>query len=308
MDADSYRASFATALDLYDAMRPRSLQQELGVSSVGLCSAQAQFMLSGVTPTDAPGGRQALMGSAVHDVIAQARAEYNPKLLIEHELEVLMPSGVKLVGHADEIDREEPSVTDLKTLVAGADMVALRRNGATEQQRFQRHLYYFGALQAGLVPENGIVRNVWVDRSGQDPDPFVEQEPFSMDVVHHADQWLSSVAFAAEHGEEPYREKHYEWCARFCRWFSYCRAGEGGPEYTITDVELITAAETARVGREMEKQGKALLDSAKRVLEVLQPEPGGDVAAYAAGDTRVRWSWVNKQSGGHYVLHLDAIA
>jgi hypothetical protein len=288
-------------------MRPRTLQKGLGVSSVGLCAAQAQFMLQGVPETDAPSGRQAFMGSAIHDAIAKARAAYNAKLLIERELDLLMPSGVVLRGHADEIDRDEPSVTDLKTLVAGADMVALRRNGATEQQRYQRHLYYYGAMQAGLVPAQGIVRNVWLDRSGQDPEPFVEQEPFDMAVVEQADAWLSDVAYAAEHNEEPLREKHYDWCKRFCRYFSHCRADEMDAELVITDPEIITAAETAFVGRKMEKDGKALLESGRRVLSVLEPDPGGDVAAYIAGGVRVRYSWVNRQSGGSFTLHLDPV-
>lgn len=307
MGPDDYAASFTTALDLMDALRPRTQQKALGVSSVGLCHAQAQWVMTGVEPTDAPAGRQAFMGSAIHTVIAGARGVYNSKLLIEEHFPVTLPSGYVLPGHADEIDPDEPSVTDYKTVTADVDMVALRRNGANEQQRFQRHLYALGAIQAGLVPEEGlIVRNVWVDRSGQSAEPFVEQEPFSRDVIDRADLWLADVVWSAANGEDPLRDKHYDWCQRFCKFFSHCRINTQ-PDLIITDTELVEAAKLARLGREMKKEGAALEESGKGKLEILKPDPGGDVVAYVCGDTRVRYSWVNKATGGHFTLHLDAV-
>lgn len=307
MDADDYAASMVASLTVWDATRPRSLQQAMGVSSVGLCRAQALWMIMETPPTDAPEGRQALMGTAVHAVITAARAAYDPSLVLDRRLDIQLPSGITLTGAPDEINCTEPGVTDYKTVSAGADMASLRRNGATEQQRFQRHLYYLGALQAGLVPEQGTVRNIWVDRSGQDPDPFVEQEPFSMEVVNAADTWLTDVLYAAEHGEEPLRDKHYDWCSRFCRWFSHCRENTH-PDLVVTDAELLTAAADASAGREMAKAGKALEEHGRRVLEVLRPDPGGDVQAYVCGEHRVRWSWINSDTaagGGYYKLALE---
>lgn len=301
---DAYAASYTAALDTYQALRPRSLQKSLGASSIGLCAAKALWQMTGVEPTDAPTSRAALMGNAIHDLAADARGAFNPKLLIEHHVEATMPSGLVIPGTADEIDAAEPSVTDLKTVATEADLVALRREGSTRQQQFQRQIYYLGALQAGLVPEEGTVRNVWLDRSGQADWVYVEQEAFSMAVIREADNWLSSVMYAAENGEEPYREKHYSWCKSFCEFFTHCRETTE-PDLTITDIELVAAAGRALEGRKLEAEGKALVASGKRVLEVLRPDPGGDVVGYACGDTRVRWSWVNRESGGYYALHLD---
>jgi hypothetical protein len=282
------------------------MQQEMGVSSVGLCRAQAQYMMTGVEPTDAPPGRQALMGSAVHNVLGEAQAKYNPDLLIEQEVTITMPSGLVLRGHVDEIDGPQDEVTDYKTVTGGAEIVKLSRTGSTIQQRFQRHLYFRGAHQEGLVSARGVTRNVWIDRSGQAPLPFVEQEPYSEDVVRAADDWLTDVAYAAEHGEEPMRDKHYGWCAQFCRYFRHCRINNQ-PDLLVTDPELIEAADLTAQGRALQKEGKALEDAGKRVLEVLRPDPGGDVHAYVCGEQRVRWSWVNRADGGHFALHVDPV-
>lgn len=308
--ADDYAARFRTALDVYEAMRPRTLQTELGVSSVGLCHAQAVYIQQGITATDAPEGRQAFVGSAIHDRVADAMRNYDNSVLIEPELIFTMPSGIVLKGHPDEIDEAEPSVTDVKTVSTPDEVHAVRRNGASGQQRFQRHLYAFGAVQLGLVrPEGLVVRNVWVDRSGQMVEPYVEQEPFSMDVVREADAWLESVAYTVAHPDEDevMRDKHYDWCARFCEFFSHCRQGTDEPDLTITDPEIVQAARNALDGRRMKKEGEGLESAGKRVLTVLQPDPGADVQAFLAGDVRLRWSWVNKQAGGHFVLHMDDV-
>lgn len=307
--ADDYAARFRTAIDVYEAMRPRTLQRELGVSSVGLCHAQAVWSEMGITATDAPEGRQAFVGSAIHDRVADAMRNYDTSVLINPELRFTMPSGITLVGHPDEIDAAEPSVTDVKTVSTPDEVTAVRRTGASEQQRYQRHLYAYGAIQLGLVPEEGlIVRNVWVDRSGQLIAPYVEQEPFSMAVVREADLWLESVQYTVDHPEEEVsRDKHYDWCSRFCEFFSHCRQGTDQPDMTVTDVEIITAARYALDGRRMKKEGDALESAGKRVLAALQPDPGGDVQAFLAGEVRFRWSWVNKQTGGHFVLHMDDV-
>jgi hypothetical protein len=305
--ADEYSARFRTSLDVFEAMRPRTLQKELGVSSVGLCHAMAVYIQQGVTPTDAPEGRQAFVGSAIHERVADAMRNYDSSVLIEPELTFTMPSGIVLKGHPDEVDAAEPSVTDVKTVATPDEIRAVRRNGASEQQRFQRHLYYYGAIQAGLVPEEGVVRNVWLDRSGQLAAPYVEQEAFSMEVVQRADMWLESVLYTIEHDEEVMREKHHDWCARFCEFFSHCRQGTDQPDLLITDPELVQAARNALDGRRMKKEGESLEGAGKRALTVLQPDPGGDVAAFQAGDVRLRWTWVNKVSGGYFTLNIDDV-
>ena len=300
LSADDYAATYSAALDAYGATRPRSMQRTLGVSAVGNCSHYAVLTLAGVDPTDAPTSRAALLGTSTHDMAAKARAAWSPSLLLEQRLTITLPSGLVIHGTADEVDPGEPSVTDLKTKAGEAELVALRRSGSTQQQQFQRHLYYLGALQAGLVPEVGTVRNVWVDRSGEASWCHVEQEPFSMDVVAQADRWLEDVVYAAKHGEDGTRDKHWGWCKTFCDRFTACRGDEQSPTVVVTDPELVAAAKHVLIGRHEKGVGDGLERAGKKVLEVLQTAPGDDVVTYEAGEFRVRWVWINRADGGGY--------
>jgi hypothetical protein len=223
----------------------------------------------------------------------------------EVELQITLPSGLVVLAHADEIDPDEPSVTDLKTVADDADLRTIRRTGSTEQQRFQRHLYYLGAHQAGLVPPVGIVRNVWIDRAGQSQWPHVEQELFSMDEVHAADRWVQSVQYAVEHGEEVPRDRHADWCKQFCQFFTHCRGGLQHVDEVVTDPELVEAAALLHTARREAKDWDAMEKYARRLLEPLQTS-AGDVAVYELGDYRLRWARINK-GDGQWRVHVDRV-
>lgn len=303
LSPDEYGASYMASLDTYDAMRPRSRQQAIGVSDIGSCTAKALYLLQEVAPTDAPEGHQAMMGTAVHTMAAAARSLCNPALLVEHPLVITLPSGLVIPGNADEIDPDEPSVTDLKTVASEGDLFRLRRTGSTEQEQFQRQLYYYGAMQAGLVPPAGTVRDVWVDRAGQADWAYVEQEPFSMATVHAADRWIGDVLYAKEHGEDVPRQKHYDWCRQFCQFFTHCRSGQAHADLVITDPEFIEAAELVYLGREEEKAAAGTVASARRTLELLlDPD---EMRAYEAGGYRIRWTWINRSDGRYPKLSVE---
>lgn len=311
MGPDDYVAAFAASLDVYEALRPRSLQVALGVSSLGHCASEAKFILQGTPATDAPTARQALFGTAAHELIGKARKTTDPHLLIETELSITLPSGAVVLGHADEIDPGEPSCTDWKTLADEGALALQRRTGSSQQQRWQRHLYAYGAIQAGLLPRDGvIVRNVWVDRSGRCPEPLVEQESFDMAAVHEADAWLEAVRYAAEHDEPTPQDKHHAWCQRFCEFFAHCRGGIGVGDLIVTDPAMAQAAALVVEGRAKEKEGGRLAAGAKAVLEPLQANAAGSVVSFVVGEHRLRWAWTNRAdsaAGGHWRLHVDAL-
>jgi hypothetical protein len=304
ISADDYAATYSASLNAYQALRPRSLQEHLGVSDLGYCASKALYKLSEVEATDAPVSRSALMGTAAHDLGAAARKAFNPALLVEVELSITLPSGIVITGHADEIDPNEPSVTDLKTVADEAALLALRKTGSTEQQRFQRQLYYLGAAQAGLVPEVGTVRNVWVDRAGQADWCYVEQEPFDINTVHAADRWLEDVIYAAKHGEEAPRDKHFDHCRSYCEFFTHCRGHQAHGDFLITDPEMVTAAQMVVAGRAQEKEAKGLSETGKRVLAVLQQSAEGDVASFEAEGFRIRWTKVNGEQRSYWKLDV----
>lgn len=295
MNADTYADGFAAALRAWDATRPRHAQRAagtLGVSDLGGCREHARRVLAGDPATDSPESLAAQIGTAIHAEITEARRWANPDLLCGEELTATLPSGTVLVGHPDEIDPAEPSVTDYKT-VDYDGLARVRRYGSSDQQRFQRHLYYLAAHQAGLVPPDGTVRNVWVDRSGRDPNPHVEQEPFNPEVVAAADSWLADVLYAIRHGEETLRDRHYDWCRSYCEFFTACRTPTSAQVQEVTDPQLVSAAETFLEAGELRREWERVEASARRDLEPLQNGADGDVAVAHAGDLRVRWTMIH---------------
>jgi hypothetical protein len=306
--ANEWAASMAADLDMHAALWSRTMQKGLGVSDVGSCHSKALYKHTGVAPTNAPRSRQALHGTALHDLFTAARMAGNSRLIHNTAVETKLPSGLVVVGHADEIDPDEPSVTDFKTVGDRADLTVTRREGSDEQQRFQRHLYYLGAHQAGLVPAQGIVRNWWCDRAGQDPWGHVEQEPYDPDVVYAADDWLQTIVYAAEHGEEVPRDRHHDWCRQFCEFFTHCRGELLHDDYLVQDEAMIAGARRVHEGRKLEREGKAMVEVGRRALEPLQLSAEGDVGAFLAGQWRVRWTSMNRPTGQAWRLAVDAVS
>lgn len=305
--ANGFAASMAADLNAYAALTQRTMQAGIGVSDIGFCHSKTLYKLQGIAPTDAPTGRQAVHGTELHKLFVAARSASRPDLLHEVELTIKLPSGLTITAHADEIDPPNNEVTDFKTVGDAADLTVIRREGSDEQQRFQRHLYYYGAWQAGLVGPEGTVRNWWTDRAGQDAWGHVEQEPFDMNVVHQADDWLGSVTYALEHDEEVPRDKHHDFCARFCQFFSHCRGGLTHDDYVVEDPALIAAARRVYEGRKEEKDGKHLTEVGRRTLDVLKKDSEGDVASWIAGEFRVRWTASNRGDSQVWRLAVDKV-
>jgi hypothetical protein len=266
MDADEFAGHFAFDLNAFELLSPRSMQQDagtIGVSDLHTCREKVRRHIVGAPTTDVPDKTAAIIGTYIHAGVLEARKASRPHLLHEVELHITLPNGFKLLGHADEIDPEEPAVTDLKTK-AGLDLV--RRAGATEQMRAQRHVYYLGALQAGLVShDKGVVRNVFIDRSGSDPHPHVEQEPFDMNVVYAAQEWLSDAQYAADHGEEASKDWPRPMCENYCPFYTSCRGGEDIAEDWLTGhrAEVLAEAVAAKQRRD---EAAAVLEQARAEL------------------------------------------
>ena len=294
MTAEEYAQAWLADLAVADMSRDRNLQTArriLGVSDIGHCRSYAARFLNGDPFTDAPQSHQAMLGTWIHDaalpIIAAARGAHH-----EAELTVTLSNGFEVLGHADLIEPDEPSVTDLKT---GRDNLPhARRHGANGQQKSQRHLYGAGAVQAGLVPEkNLIVRNIWVDVTALDEEPHVEQEPYDRTYLDHAATWVDEVMYTVDQGQvgDAPRDKDVFWCRSFCPFVTACRGPETVTDEVIQSDELATAAALHREGLALEKDGKALKASAKAVLERVQDAKV--TVTGAAGTFRVASTWVN---------------
>jgi hypothetical protein len=272
LTAEQYALGFAMSMSAYDLSRDRSRQTALGASDIGFCRQKAAYKMRGVDKSDVSDSFKALMGTGAHIVMADARKAANPGLLIEHEVRAIieLPDGgkVEVLGHADEIDPDEPSVTDYKTV---SESVSIRRNGPSQSHRYQRHIYALAALQMGLVhdDENLIVRNVYVDRSGASREPYVSQERFDPTLTAEIATWLSDVLYAVEQGEDASRDVSAPRCeAMGCEYFTTCYGSlpDSHDPVLIEDPVLITAVEQYVEGREMEREGKLLKQGAAAQL------------------------------------------
>ena len=265
MDAETYALTFQWDLQAYDQQRPRSRQSDagtIGVSDLHTCREKVRRTLLGTTVTDVTENWSALVGTYIDEGVKTARKAARPWLLHDVELKVTLPNGMVIPGHADEIDPQEPSVTDLKTKDG---LAAIRRLGADEKERAQRHLYYLGAVQAGIVSGDGVVRNIFLDRSGADSHPHVEQEPFDMNIVLTAQAWLEDATYAAEHGEDAPKDWPRVMCDRYCPFVSACRGGEEITEEILTGYRAVQLAEFV-AARNQRKEAEAVEASLRTEL------------------------------------------
>lgn len=264
MNPQDYAISFRLDLDMYDFMSDRSVHAReggIGASSFG-CREEIRRILTHCEPTDSPDKMAALIGGYIDAGVKQARKAANPDLIVDAELPLTLyplvagKDGFTFPVHPDEIDPAEPSVTDGKTK---AGLEAIRRGLADDRYRWQRHLQGLAAIQNGLVPEDGLtVRNVFIDRSGRDPEVHVEQEPFSRDVIAEATEFLNDALYAAKYNEEASKDRHREWCFAYCQFASSCRAGEIQHE-PITDDRLAAMVDALGEARTEKKRLEQLI-------------------------------------------------
>jgi hypothetical protein len=300
MDAEDYAALFEQTLITWDGQRARSTQVKVGPSEIGFCRQKVALKIKETPKTDSGQMSSAMIGTAIHAMLEQARGLL-PNLILERELTIdLRVDGfdvLQLVGHADEIDPDENSITDWKT-VDGFEWV--KRHGPSQAHKFQRHLYALGAIQAGLVKEEGlIVRNAYIDRSGKDPSILVWQEAFDPTLTDEVGQWVADVLYAVKHGEDASRDIAAPTCeAISCEYFTACRGGllpdTRGDQ--ITDADTLDTLVAYLEGAKMEKDGKRLKTEMKERLAGID-----GIGVTALGPIQVRHTTI----GASYVAGYE---
>ena len=164
-----------------------------------------------------------------------------------------------------------------------------RRTGADQAKQFQRHLYGLGAWEAGLLGDIPLeqvrVGNVWLDRTGEEQELYVQTEPFNPEIVEQAITWLEDVIYAFTNGEEARKEPPREMCAKVCGFYRVCRAFDTDVSGLLTDPEVLAAVEMYREGLALEKQGAALKKQAK---------PSLTGVTGSTGEFSVRWIHINE--------------
>ena len=279
---DKIHTLITEALHEYQNSAPRSLQSAegiLGPSDIGFCRQKAVLMTKGVPQTDSPPKWSAAVGTAIHNYVEAAIKAVHPDWIVgsidELSVTAILPSGAAISGHPDLVVPSANAVLDIKT-VDGFEWV--KREGTSKQHKFQRHLYAMGLIQAGILDGNKpvLVGNIYFDRSGKNPTPYVLAEDMDPTLTDEIDSWVQDVIYAVKHNEEASRDIPAPVCERICSHFTACRGGlethDGGED--ITDSELLTAVDMYVEARDLEKQATAMKKTAQEKLAGINGSTG----------------------------------
>ena len=269
-----YGALIEAALRAHSDGSARSIQSAdgiLGPSDIGFCRQKAVLMTKGVEATDSTPIMPAAVGTAMHTYTETAIKKMFPTWLVgsidNTRVTATLPSGAQISGSFDIAIPEDNTLLDIKTKDGLAWVV---REGASQSNKFQRHLYVLGAIAAGIIDPNKTiyVGNAFIDRSGKNENIVVDTQEWDPTLTDEIDSWISDVTYAVTHGEDASRDIPAAICERICSHFTACRGGltvnEGGEQ--ITDNELLAAVSMYVEAGTMEKTAKNMKDEAKAHL------------------------------------------
>ncbi len=283
------KIAFDKILGDYQKRQPRTKQSRegrLGPSDIGFCRNKAVLVSRGTSPTDEVSNWPAAVGTALHSYIEDAMKGQGFILgsVDGTKVTATLPSGAEITGTPDIIAPETNMIVDIKT-VNGFEYI--RRNGPSQNHLYQRHLYALGAIQAGLLMEEGLtVANAYFDRSGASEEVVWFEEPFDPNLTLEIDSWVEDVIYAIKNGEDSAKDVAAPVCERICEFFTVCRGGldDSHSDGKITDTELLKYIDLYTEGHEMESQGRKMKSAAKPYL--------GGVSGMT--DThQIRWVTVN---------------
>ena len=269
-----YGALIAAAVRPYSDTSDRSVQSDkgiLGPSDIGFCRQKAVLMTRGVAPTDSTPIMPAAIGTAIHNYVEAAIKEMFPTWLVGSidniTVTATLPSGAQISGHPDIIIPEDNTLLDLKTK-DGLEWA--KREGASQSNKFQRHLYVLGAIEEGLLDSTRpiYVGNAFLDRSGKEEAVITDTAEWDPTLTDEIDSWVTDVMYAVKQGEDASRDIPSAVCERICSHFTACRGAldihDGGEQ--ITDPDLLAAIrmyvearDTAKVADQMKKEASAML-------------------------------------------------
>lgn len=205
------QSTVVKSLQGYDAQRDRSLQVDIGPSSLGGCRRRVWHELlqsPKINPTESLG---AILGTFIHAGMEKVMTRQDPfgdNYLIEIEVE---HDGLR--GHCDLFIKDLGLVVDFKTSTKSG-----LRYLNDRQKLWQVHTYGY------LLSKNGYdvkeVALVGIPRDGKMADIKVIQEPYSELVAQEALAWLAEIKnIVATDSEPPIPEKFVGFCKDYCPYF-----------------------------------------------------------------------------------------
>jgi hypothetical protein len=195
------------------------------------------------------------------------------------EVQIDLPNGVRLRGHPDLVG--EAIVVDFKTV----DGLAVVKQGAKAQHRWQVTLYCAALIHDGRLPDNALCALVYIDRSGVETKPHVEVWRYDPKLLDPINEWVNDVLYAIEYEEEASRDKPREFCYAACPYARNCRGMDTDVTGLIEDEEQLFAV-------------KAYLEATRRAKEAEHDRKSATAAlagvAGSTGEHQVRWIHINE--------------
>ncbi len=296
---DEYETKWAEAVrDAVNAWSTTTERAEqdrefvIGPSAIGYCSERLRRQLDRQEPEDHVEWNKAFIGTWLGEGLEQALKKAMPHLLTQSEFWVTLEGdrySYRIPAHSDVIDPIAGLVLDAKTK---AGLMYVRRQPTADQgYQFQRHLYGLGAHQSGLFPgmalEEVKVGNIYYDRSGNEPVPHVQIEPYDPEVVRQATWWLEETVEAFLAGQEATKEPPRAVCESTCGFFSKCRAYDTDVEGVIRDQKHLQALDMYIEAGQLESRAKKMKNEAKVILKGVE----GHTPTHT-----LRWNLINGYS------------
>lgn len=287
---------------LDDPRTKQSMEGIIGPSDLGFCRQKCALMTRGVPQSDAKPIWPAQVGTAIHRYVAEAlRSYFDDWIVDDTRVTATFPSGFSVSGTPDVMGVLAFSTDEFYLVLDGKTKDGLslvQRSGITQNNRFQRHTYALGAIQAGLNQGKPVlVGNFFLDRSGRDDQVHVDLEPFDDLLTREIDEWIGDVKYAVLYNEDAMRDVAAPVCERICEWFTVCRG-----QLPTKDMEPIHDKEV-KGALAAYAEGKALATLAKRLKD--------DAAAAlwgingTDGTWQVRWTEVPETKDKAGYMRID---
>ncbi|WP_172387160.1 PD-(D/E)XK nuclease family protein [Streptomyces sp. MNP-20] len=293
--ADGGAPSIWSAAHDVDARRPRSRQTQLGASDT-VCGRRAAYILHGVTPTDHPDKRAAILGTFIHQgLLESARTEYGwlversvQDSLIRGHVDVVQLDKATADGlparHRPAVPADVLTVEDVKTKSTYMwDRV--RRYGATVAELRQVHLYAGALSEVGFedVPGQRYLSRLgpldiqrlrfrFINRdSGEE---YIQEIDFDPQRAAEAQWWVERVREISDPEEMPrdFNGPGLDAICDYCPFRSKCWPGTapGVPEQAAlicNDADREQALADYVKGHELASEGERIKKFARKKLD-----------------------------------------
>lgn len=290
--------STSALLLLADQFRDRTRQRALGMSELGTCRRKVGYKLAGVKPVNRVGSVQAVIGSAIHDAVADVLKRLDrPGDLVEHEVEY-----AGLIGHLDRYESEEQRVVDVKT-VSTRWLEHIKLHGPSRGHIWQVSLYA-AALAVKGTPVKWCRLDYLVRDSGVE---YQVEWAFDSKHVKEALDWLREVRGTPlpmlPRDEEP-DSPMCQGCPFGGRdggicWKGYVQDRDFRSVFLAEGVSAGEAADALFDVRQQLKDLKKREDRLKGILDGERPPNQWDVVR--AGDRYLKWT---PTRGGSFSLRF----